>query len=149
MWAKDRISPLYIQSALDTNYVALAEQHDLGPIIDYLSVDIEPEEHTFAALRQIDHSKLRFRVITFEHNHYNGGQGPRVRLDSREYLKSLGYLMIVGDVAHSGDLAEDWWIAPEFFDQQTIDTFMLAETYNADQAVYLDPVSAHFKPRNR
>ena len=57
--------------------------------------------------------------------------------------------MIVGDVAHSGDLAEDWWIAPEFFDQQTIDTFMLAETYNADQAVYLDPVSAHFKPRNR
>lgn len=137
MWKADRKNPLYIQDALTTDYLALAEKHDLGTVIDYLSVDIEPEEATFAALQKIDHSKLRFKVITFEHNHYNGGQGPRVRLDSRKYLESLGYLMIVGDVAHAGDLAEDWWIAPEFFDQATIDNFKKVSTYNADEAVYV------------
>jgi len=137
MWITDRTTPLYIQSALDTDYVALAEKNNLGNIIDYLSVDIEPAEHTFASLQKIDHTRLRFKVITFEHDHYNGGQGPRVRLESREYLKSLGYLMIVGDISHAGHLAEDWWIAPEHFPSETIDKFLMSETYNADEAVYI------------
>lgn len=137
MWKLDRKNPLYCQDALTTDYVKLAEDNDLGSVIDYLSVDIEPEEHTFSALQQVDHSRLRFRVITFEHNHYNGGEGPRVRLESREYLKSLGYEMIVGDISHAGDLAEDWWIAPELFDIETIKTFKIPTTYNADEAVYI------------
>jgi hypothetical protein len=137
MWASDRKNPLYCQDALTTDYVKLAEENNLGSIIDYLSVDIEPEEHTFSALQQVDHSRLRFRVITFEHNHYNGGEGPRVRLESREYLKSIGYEMIVGDVSHAGHLAEDWWIAPELFDAEIIKTFKMTSTYNADEAVYI------------
>jgi hypothetical protein len=145
MWAADRTSPLYIQSALDTDYTALALDNSLGPIVDYLSVDIEPEEHTLAALQKIDHSQLRFRVITFEHNHYNGGQGPRVRLDSRQYLSSLGYMMIVGDASHAGNLSEDWWIAPELFDSNTIDLFKMQSTYNADEAVYIRGMLQRFK----
>jgi len=137
MWKQDRTSPLYIADATTVDYVKLAEENNLGSVIDYLSVDIEPEEATFAALKKIDHTKLRFKVITFEHNHFNRGQGPRVRIDSREYLKSLGYLMIVGDVSHAGDLAEDWWIAPEFFDPSVIELFRKESTYNADEAVYI------------
>lgn len=137
MWTADRKNPLYCQDALTTDYAKLAEENNLGFIVDYLSVDIEPEEHTFAALQKVDHSRLRFRVITFEHNHYNGGQGPRVRIESREYLKSLGYEMVVGDVSHAGDLAEDWWVAPELFHPDVIKIFKMPSTYNADEAVYI------------
>lgn len=145
MWQQERSNPLYIQDATTTDYVKLAKENNLGTVIDYLSVDIEPEEATFAALQQVDHSKLRFRVITFEHNHYNGGQGPRVRLESREYLKSLGYVMIVGDVAHAGDLAEDWWVAPELVNQELLNRFSLESTWNADEAIYSPAISAAFK----
>jgi hypothetical protein len=145
MWKTDRTNPLYHQDALTTNYTQLLEENNIGPIVDYLSCDIEPQENTLAALMKIDHSKIRFRVITFEHDCYNGGQGPRVREDSRAFLLSLGYEMVIGDASHAGNKVEDWWVAPELVDLDIVAKLKMPETWNADEAIYINPPSGVLK----
>ena len=86
-----------------------------GPI-DYLSLDIDPPEQTFDALENLLAEGLTFRVITFEHDFYNFGAGPRVRDDSRDLLTASGYELLVGDVSFNGLRCEDWWIKPELVD---------------------------------
>ena len=85
-------------------------------IIDYLQLDTEPASTTFAALKKIPFDNYRFRVITFETDLYTGGDAPRVREDSRAYLSSLGYTMIVPDVLVSGNPFEDWWVDMDLVD---------------------------------
>jgi predicted O-methyltransferase YrrM len=131
-----RTNPVYHQNALTTDYDQLLTENGLGPIIDYLSCDIEPQEHTFAALQKIPHDKYRFRVITFEHDHYNGGEGPRVREESRKYLADLGYELVVADASDEGNKIEDWWVAPELVDRDVIDRLKEAGTYNHHESVY-------------
>jgi hypothetical protein len=145
MWAAERKNPLYNQDALTTDYTKVLGENNLGPVIDYLSCDIEPQDKTLEALMKIDHDRYRFRVITFEHDHYNGGEGPRVREDSRKFLTSLGYEMLVGDVSHAGEMIEDWWVAPELVDHDIKNLLKLPSTWNADEAVYRFPVSAGLK----
>ena len=147
-WSKFRRNPIYFQDALTTDYTELLTRHGLGPVIDYLSCDIEPQELTLQALQTIDHTAYRFRVITFEHDHYNGGQGPRVREDNRTYLRNLGYHLLVGDVAHQGNLVEDWWVDPDLVDKDIMARLKMAATWNADEAIYHNPPSAQIKPGN-
>lgn len=145
MWAQTRKNPLYNQDALTTDYDQLLSSNNLGPIIDYFSCDIEPQDKTLEALMKVDHDKYRFRVITFEHDHYNGGEGPRVRDDNRKFLTNLGYELIVGDVSHQGEKIEDWWVAPELVDPEIVNKLKMASTWNADESVYINPVSASIK----
>lgn len=147
MWAQSRRNPIVNANALTTDYAALLAEHNLGPVIDYLSCDIEPQDATLAALQKVDHDKFRFRVITFEHDHYNGGTGPWTRDENRKFLSSLGYELLVGDAAHQGELIEDWWVAPELVDKEIADKLKMASTWNADEAIYNDPVSGHLKVR--
>jgi hypothetical protein len=147
-WSRFRKNKIYFQDALTTDYSDLLSKHSLGPIIDYLSCDIEPQELTLQALQTIDHTAYRFRVITFEHDHYNGGQGPRVRDDSRAYLTSLGYHLLVGDASHQGNRVEDWWVDPQLVDKDIMAQLELAATWNADEAIYNNPPSATIKPGN-
>jgi hypothetical protein len=92
------------------NYDALLTQYCLGPHIDFLQVDIEPAKCTFKALQQIDFSKYSFSIITFEHDFYR--EGPEVRDQSREFIKSLGYTLCIEDVMHGDLIFEDWYINP-------------------------------------
>ncbi len=147
MWAQSRRNPIVHGNALEVDYTELLENHNIGPIVDYLSCDIEPQDATLAALQKIDHDKFRFRVITFEHDHYNGGTGPWTREENRKFLQSLGYELLVGDVAHQGELVEDWWVAPELVDANIRQQLKLAATWNADEAIFKDPVSAPLKNR--
>jgi hypothetical protein len=148
-WSKFRKNKIYFQDALTTDYTDILTQANIGPVIDYLSCDIEPQELTLQALTTIDHAAYRFRVITFEHDHYNGGQGPRVRDDSRAFLSNLGYRLLVGDASHQGNRVEDWWVDPNLVDRDTMNLLALAETWNADEAIYTRPPSASIKPGNR
>lgn len=145
MWATDRTNPLYNQDALQTDYTKLLQENNIDFTVDYLSCDIEPQDATFAALKQIDHDQIRFRVITFEHDHYNGGAGIWVREESRKFLSGLGYEMIVGDISHQNSKIEDWWVAPELVDPELVKILKMTETWNADEAVYKDPISSSLK----
>ena len=80
---------------------------------DYLQIDVDPPEISYEVLLQIPFWKQRFRVITFEHDHY-ADDSETIREKSRKYLKSFGYELIVNDVAvDEYSSYEDWWVHPD------------------------------------
>ena len=84
---------------------------------DYLQVDCEPASVTFAALKKIPHDKYRFAVITYEHDSY--AEGNKVRDESREFLRGLGYVLIGSNISvDEFHPYEDWWVHPELVDME-------------------------------
>ena len=109
---KDRTTIPYQMDAtkIDWNTMPI---WDLGDITDYLQIDVDPPEISYEVLLQIPFWKQRFRVITFEHDHY-ADNSKTIREKSRKYLKSFGYELIVNDVAvNEYDSYEDWWVHPD------------------------------------
>lgn len=83
---------------------------DFDNITDYLQIDVDPAHISYEVLLNIPFDRMKFRVITFEHDHYADETGI-IRKKSREYLKSFGYELIVNDVCvNEFDSYEDWWI---------------------------------------
>lgn len=104
--------------ALKINYENLLKKHFEGTTIDYLQLDIEPARHTFEALLAIPFSKYKFAVITYEHDYYVDVT-KSYREKSRNYLKHLGYELIVNDVSPDGTSNfEDWWVHPDLIDPE-------------------------------
>lgn len=119
----DRKTPCVLKDALSVDYDELLSDMEYGDVIDYLQVDLEPAEITFAALKVIPFDKYKFKVITFEHDYYND-ESKSIRDQSREYLKSKGYELLVTNVAPDTlRVFEDWWVHPDFFDKETLDRF--------------------------
>ena len=116
----ERKNPCYTSNALLVDYKSILDRAGLLGVVDYLSIDIEPPENTLQALKRLPHDKVKFRVITFEHDLYTGGQASNVRTESRRFLKELGYHMVVNDVGLDGKSVEDWWIHPELVDMNRI-----------------------------
>jgi hypothetical protein len=118
----------FVQSdALKIDYESFLEQNFINKQIDYLSLDIEPKLQTLEFLKLFPHDKYRFSVITYETDYYDKSEGGEVaeiaRNESRKILLSLGYKLVVGNVANVGpngqnDLSpfEDWYIDPEVVD---------------------------------
>lgn len=100
--------------ALDVDYTKLLREQNMPPVIDYLSVDIDPPCNSLSALRKIPHDLYRFKIITFEHDYSHGGQLERI--ESRLLLESLGYKLIVSDVSWGNRIIEDWWADPDLID---------------------------------
>lgn len=111
-----RKNPCRCEDALRVDYGALVESAGLPEVIDYLSIDVDPPAVTLAALQRIPHARCRFRVITFEHDYTAGGALERI--ESRRYLRSLGYLPIVTDVCWKDWIVEDWWAHPDLVDRE-------------------------------
>jgi hypothetical protein len=78
--------------------------------IDYLSLDIEPSINTLKVLMNIPLDKVRFSVITFEHDLYLSGN--EVMLKSRELLTNYGYTLVTSNVMSNGRDFEDWYVDP-------------------------------------
>ena len=102
--------------AISICYAELLRSHCAPKIIDYLSIDVDPSPVSFRALELVlEASEYQFRVITFEHDYsYQGRDVERVK--SRELLSSLGYKLVVPDVAWDNCSFEDWWVKPELID---------------------------------
>jgi hypothetical protein len=84
---------------------------NLPDVVEYLQVDCEPPYVTLEALYNIPFDKHKFVFITFEHDSY---REPGVRKKSRNFLKHLGYELLISDVSYNNkDSWEDWWIHPE------------------------------------
>lgn len=82
--------------------------------IDYLSLDLEPPQLTLAALCELPLSKVRFSVITIEHDVYRGFDS--IRTAMRAILLEHGYVRVASDVTINGLPFEDWWIDPKVVD---------------------------------
>lgn len=109
-----RSNPCYREDARTADYAGLLKSAKLPDIIDYLSIDVDPSAVTLAALMRIPHELYKFRVITFEHDYTAGGA--LERMESRAYLGSLGYELIVSDVSWKDWIVEDWWAHPDLVD---------------------------------
>ena len=116
----ERKNKCYTANALLVDYRSTMDRAGLLGVVDYLSIDIEPPENTLHALKRLPHDLVKFRVITFEHDLYTGGQAPNVRTESRRFLKELGYHLVVNDVGLDGKSVEDWWVHPELVDMDRV-----------------------------
>ncbi len=107
--------------ALLLNYSRLLKQYFSDQdVIDYLQLDIEPSANTYEALLSIPFDEYKFRVITYEHDHYVDVSGS-YRNKSREYLTKMGYELVVTNVAEDDESAfEDWWVHPDLVDRSII-----------------------------
>ena len=110
-WSDVRPNDIYlVADALNLSYSNLFKEYFSNTsVIDYLQLDIEPSINTLNALFKVFNSEQRFRVITFEHDIYTGGHVARNL--SRDFLKKLGYTLIVSDVITDENYPfEDWWV---------------------------------------
>jgi len=110
-----RNNPVYCVDARYVDYVDLLTRSNFPSVIDYLQVDCEPPEVTFEILKKLPFDQYKFSIITFEHDAYKGDS--TVRDQSREFLRSKGYELLVSDLAFSKNYSyEDWWVHPELID---------------------------------
>lgn len=115
LWSGERNTDgLICYDALQINYLELFKKYNLPPVIDYLSVDLEPPPITFEVLSKIPFNDYKFRVITFEHDHYKTDYiSSGLKKKSRDFFLNLGYKMIPEEISNSYhqnvSLSEDWY----------------------------------------
>lgn len=133
-YAGTRKAPLTVldMTAMDWDRF-IADHPILQDTVDYLSLDIDAA--TLPVLRKFPFDKLRFRVMTVEHDAYRFGDG--VRQEMRSILGRAGYELIAADVivhymedespqavALKGFLPfEDWYVRPELIDMSVANRF--------------------------
>ena len=116
MHASERVNKVLCEDALRTDYERLLSDNFEGNVIDYLQLDIEPSRNTYEAMLSIPFDKYKFRVITYEHDHYVDISGT-YRNKSRRYLRSMGYTLVFNDIAPSEACSfEDWWVMEDLVD---------------------------------
>lgn len=76
---------------------------------DYLSLDIDDSQLAFVRIFPWD--KIRFSVMTVEHDSYRFGDSPKDEI--RDILHKSGYVIDRKDIGEKR--FEDWWINPEAF----------------------------------
>ena len=85
---------------------------------DYLSIDLDPAPNSLKCLLSIPFEKVKFSLITFEHDCY--GAGDYVKSESRKHLESYGYKRICSNVSNEGNPYEDWYYNPARVDYERI-----------------------------
>ena len=112
-----RNTPFICADALKTNYLQLFDEHKLPEVIDYLSIDIDGNGTRFSALKKVFETNREFKVITMEHDSYQGFDESE-KIPQRKFLKEKGYLLLCSDIyLTKGNPFEDWWINPKYLDE--------------------------------
>lgn len=115
-----RKNPVIHADATTLNYSELMNGH-----IDYLQVDCEPPAVSFQILKMMPFDKVTFGVITFEHDYYTDIT-KSIRSESREFLRSKGYVLVASNIAPDKKSAyEDWWVHPDHVDPKIIETMRM------------------------
>lgn len=91
---------------------------------DYLQVDCEPANTSFRILQRIPLDRVKFGVITFEHDNYCD-EDQSIKIKSRKYLESFGYIMVVNNISEDrySDF-EDWYVHPDLIEKSIIGKMM-------------------------
>lgn len=119
---KQRKNPCICADATTFDFKKALTENNFPKQIDYLSLDIDPAEITYDALKNIPHNEFRFSVITYEHDFYTSGA--EYMLKSRDFLKSLGYIRVVSNVKVCGRDFEDWYVDPNVIDETVFKPFI-------------------------
>jgi hypothetical protein len=117
-----RKNKVLLINALEVDYDKLLTEMSIeygnGYEFDYLQVDCEPPAVSFEILKMIPFDKFKFAVVTFEHDYY-ADLSREIRDKSREYMKSKGYVLTIGNVSMNDDCPyEDWYVHPELVDMK-------------------------------
>lgn len=116
-YQEKRSNVALLRDATKLDYIELLESLEYGTEIDYLQIDCDPPEVSYDILSKIPFEKLKFSVITFEHDCYAAGDS--IKEKSRKLLKSFGYKLIFDEVSFDGENSyEDWWIHPKLVDEE-------------------------------
>ena len=116
-YAAARKNPVLNQDALNINYARLTQSISPSGVIDYLQLDCEPASTTYEIMTRIPFSKVKFAVITYEHDDYVDMTG-KYREMSRQFLRDRGYELVVSDISPDGvSNFEDWWVHPDLVDK--------------------------------
>ncbi len=119
---RKRINKCILADATMLNYNLLLGGLIFPKVIDYLQVDCEPASVTFDILQKILCSEYSFSVITFEHDCHK--ESNNIRNESRAFLDSRGYDLVVGNVCNSpGQPFEDWYMNRNLFAPSYISHF--------------------------
>jgi hypothetical protein len=108
--------------ALTFDYTKLFEEKKFPKQIDYLQVDIEPAWQTLNALKALPLDEYRFSVITYETDAYK--DGPDAGEEAMEILLSLGYQLVVRNVANLNNPYEDWYVDPQVVNPEIVEKFI-------------------------
>jgi tetratricopeptide (TPR) repeat protein len=135
-----RTNKVLCKNALDINYSELLETIAQNNIVDYLQLDCEPSNVTYEIMTKIPFHNFKFRVITYEHDHYID-ISRTYRNKSREFLQQQGYLLVVNDVSPEGSCTfEDWWVHPQLVDSTILAKMLdnnLAKIKNIKEYMFL------------
>lgn len=104
------------------NYAEYFKEKSLPTQIDYLQLDIEPANNTYAALNMLPLDEYRFSVITYEHDNYS--YGAEYMHKSRALLSARGYKLIVPNVKFNGMDFEDWWVDPAVIPEESYGKYL-------------------------
>lgn len=86
-------------------------QYGIPEIIDYVSIDIDTIGKNYYTLHRLINRGYKFKVITIEHNLYQGAEyNNKERIPQRTLLSTEGYQLIKPDVEYGGNKFEDWWV---------------------------------------
>jgi hypothetical protein len=105
----------------DSLLTEMSNEYQNDGCFDYLQIDCEPSTTSLQILKMIPFDSYKFAVITFEHDDYSDVQN-YVKHESRTFLESKGYILVVPNVANNNYCPyEDWWVHPDLVDQKIID----------------------------
>jgi len=115
-FSEERISKTICADATKVNYKEI-----LTGDYDYLQLDCDPAIVTYNTLLKIPFETHKFAVITFEHDYY-ADEKSEVQKKSQKYLKSLGYELVVNNIAPDDyNTYEDWWVHPDLVNRDIIE----------------------------
>lgn len=115
-----RSNPCILKDARFVDYEKYIAGLGFGNTVDYLQVDCDPPEVSFQVLLSIPFDKIKFGVITFEHDQYTD-RSKNYRERARDYLKAYGYELVVSNVSPDDNRPyEDWYAHPDLVDIETI-----------------------------
>lgn len=119
----------YNEDALKMDYKKAFAENDFPNTIDYLSLDVDTA--SLSVLKILPFDEYRFKAITIEHDAYL--YGDEYRAEQREVLSGHGYRMVCSNIivpspGHQGYDGfspcpfEDWWVHPDEFDSELLDS---------------------------
>lgn len=120
-WPAHRPNTILInEDATKVDYVKVLAEANAPDMIDFLSVDIDPNTATWEALKKVMDTKYTFGVIAFEVDYGGDLQNKdrfSVRDPSRSYLVARGYVLVCELFANGGAYhVDDIWVHKSIYD---------------------------------
>lgn len=125
-YKSSRKNKVLLANALEVDFHSILEEIAVDNTIDYLQLDCEPAETTYTVLLRIPFDRYKFAVITYEHDYY-ADKTKSFRQKSREYLKNLGYVLVVNDICADNEKScnfEDWWVHPDLINNKILNIML-------------------------